>query len=220
MFLEEPYVGICVFDEKQPCELPTTAWAYPKCVDHMMIQREGGELIQLVTFSNCDTVELVVGDRKYGERQVDSNRRVIWNIAWEPSVVKAIARKDGEVVCEEIIKPFGETQNLRLLCDKEQLEIGANHMAFVEVRAVDKDGNWNQNEDCEITIENSKEIEIVGIDNGDICHHYGYKNTTIPLYKGKCLICVRGKQVGRGELIVSGKKLVVQTLNCYEKIYI
>ncbi len=63
-------------------------------------------------------------------------------VGYEPGELKAIGRKDGQPLCEEIVKTAASPARLELLADRTEIAADGEDLSFVEVRLLDKDGSF------------------------------------------------------------------------------
>jgi len=88
----------------------------------------------VLAYTNCDAVELFINGKSYGEKRLEfprqgtsggwnsyaspqvnpttSDLHLSWDAPYEPGTVKAVGRKNGQIVCTEIIE-----NNRKTCCD-------------------------------------------------------------------------------------------------------
>lgn len=204
-----PFVSFAVLDEKQPFEYASSTWSFPKSSSHMMIDRKYGEIVQAVTFTTCESVELIVGDRSYGEKYLLEYRdnMIPWNIVWEKKQVTMIGKNHGNEVCRQIVNVFDEPFTFDVQFNKNKLSDYIHDLYFIEIQILDQDLRPNYNADTLLSISLSDELELLGVDNGDLCSHHNYKGHELRVYKGKGLVIVRGRKKGVGTVQIQAPEL-------------
>ena len=166
-----------------------------------------GQTIDLwAYYNNADEVELFVNGKSQGVRRktaenparryemhnltasLNTEYHVGWRVAYEPGEVKAVSRKDGKTVCEQVIKTAGTPAQIRLTADYK-----GKDMTFVAVEVVDKDGNLCPWAEDQIYFSVDGEAEIVGTDNGCQTSMERFTSPRRKAFFGKCLVVVKGK---------------------------
>jgi beta-galactosidase len=156
-----------------------------------------GQTIDLwAYYNNADEVELFINDKSQGVRRkieggrlngISTEYHVGWRVKFEPGEVKAVSRKDGKVVCEQVINTAGAPDHIRLTVDYQGKET-----TFIAVEVVDKDGNLCPWAEDQITFSVSGDARIIGTDNGCQTSMEHFKAPQRKAFFGKCLVVVQG----------------------------
>ena len=102
-----------------------------------------GQVIPVVCYTSCDTVELFLNGKSFGAKSLEFPRQgtaggwnryarpqvsvttadlhLSWDVPYEPGTLKAVGRKNGQVVCEEEIRTTGEPAAIALSVDRNTL---------------------------------------------------------------------------------------------------
>lgn len=150
-----------------------------------------GQAIDLWAYYNhADEVELFINGKSQGVRQkADSHQyHVMWRVQFEPGELKAVSRKDGKVVKEQVIKTAGAPDHIRLTTDYK-----GKTTTFVSVEVVDKDGNLCPLAEDQIIFSVSGNAKIIGTDNGCQTSMESFKAPQRKAFFGKCIVVVKGK---------------------------
>ena len=169
-----------------------------------------GVSIPVKVYTNCDEVELFLNNRSLGVKPV--NRAEVlhaeWMVGYEPGALKAIGRKDGQPLCEDIVKTAGSPARLELLADRTEIAADGEDLSFVEVRLVDKDGAINRDADRKISVSLSGEGALAGVDNGSATNHAPFKGNEARTFYGRALVIVKSnRQPGSIVLKISAEGL-------------
>lgn len=155
-----------------------------------------GVPIPVKVYTNCDEVELFLNNRSLGVKPV--NRAEVlhaeWMVGYEPGALKAIGRKDGQPLCEEIVKTAGSPAKLELLADRTEIAADGEDLSFVEVRLVDKNGVITRDADRKIRVSLSGEGALAGVDNGSATNHAPFKGNEVRTFYGRALVIVKSKR--------------------------
>lgn len=126
-----------------------------------------------------------------------------WRVKFEPGEVKVVARKNGKEVRSEVIKTAGSPDHIRLTVDYDGRKLNARktsagnaesspatqHLVFVNVEVVDKDGNLCPNADNQIFFDVAGG-NIAGVDNGSEFSLERFKANNRRAMFGKCMVIV------------------------------
>lgn len=158
---------------------------------------EGEDVDMWAYYSNADEVELFVnGSSKGIRRKGDDDFHVCWRVKFEPGIVKAVSRKDGEVVMEKEIRTAGQPAAIRLTPDRDVINADGTDLSFVTVEIVDTDGNLCPNADNLVNFEVSGNAFIAGVDNGSQYSMERFKDDKRKAFYGKCLVVLQNNGEG------------------------
>ena len=150
----------------------------------------GQEIDLWAYYNQADEVELFVNGQSKGiRRKADSHQyHVMWRIAFEPGELKAVSRKDGKTVCEQVIRTAGAPDHIRLSVDYQ-----GKQTTFITAEVVDKDGNLCPWAEDQISFFGDGEGEILGTDNGCQTSMERFTSPSRKAFFGKCMVVVKGK---------------------------
>lgn len=171
-------------------------------------------------YNHADEVELFINGKSQGIRKKtvygaknegDAFRKsteyhVMWRVNFEPGEVKVVARKNGKVLREQVIKTAEAPHHLVLKKTYQGCQAfgSSDPTTFVEVNVVDKDGNLCPNADNQIFFSVSGEQEasghgylktpkILGTDNGCQTSLERFTDSHRKAFFGKCVVVIKGK---------------------------
>ncbi len=152
-----------------------------------------GEEIDLwAYYNNADEVELFLNGVSQGVRsKKEGDFHVMWRLKFEPGSVKAVSRKNGEVVAEQEICTAGEAAQIRLTPDRNHILADGKDLSFIMVEIVDKEGNLCPNAENEVTFTVEGSGRIAGVDNGSPISLESFKENHRKAFYGKCLLVVQ-----------------------------
>jgi len=147
----------------------------------------------VLAYTNCDAVELYLNGRFLGEKRLEFPRQgtsggwnsyarprvfpttadlhLAWDVPYEPGVLRAVGRRNGEVVATTEVRTAGPAASLRLRVDRAEIRAGIRDVAHVEVAVVDTGGVVVPTSDdlVRFTVEGVARLLAVG--NGDPRDH-------------------------------------------------
>lgn len=171
-------------------------------------------------YNHADEVELFVNGVSQGVRSKGKDDfHVVWRVKFEPGTVKAVSRKDGEVVAEKEIRTAGEPAQIRLTPDRDVIHADGKDLCFVKVEVLDKDGNLCPNAENDITFSVGGSGFIAGVDNGSPVSMERFKANHRKAFYGKCLVVVQNNGQSGGIKLTAtaeGLKMAVTALQASE----
>jgi beta-galactosidase len=172
-----------------------------------------GQVIPVICYTSCDTVELFLNGKSYGAKSLEFPRQgtaggwnryarpqvfsttadlhLSWDVSYEPGTLKAVGRKNGKVVCTEEIRTADTPAAIELLVDREKLHAGTRDVAHFTARVMDAQGNIVPTADPLITFDVQGSGVLIGVDNGNPASHENYKSNHRQAFNGLCLAIVQ-----------------------------
>lgn len=146
-------------------------------------------------YNNADEVELFLNGKSLGTKtKKGEDLHVVWQVKYEPGVLKAISRKNGQVVLVKEIKTAGQPAKIEVLADRTNLAADGKDLSFVTVRILDKEGNLVPDADNLVQFKLEGEGFIAGVDNGFQASLEPFKANYRKAYRGLCLAIIQAKQ--------------------------
>ncbi len=165
-----------------------------------------GQNIDVQICSNAPEVELFVNGISKGRHKIDheKGRDQIgrWLIPYEKGEITAAAYDEsGREIARKTRRSFGDAVRITAAPDKETLQADGQDMIFVEIGAVDEQGNPVENARNRMHVEVSGAGRLIGLDNGDSADFDEFKGRSKRLFSGK-LLAVIGSKKQAGEIQV------------------
>lgn len=181
---------------------------------------EGQPIDMWCYYNKADEVELFLNGKSQGVRrkQNDHEYHVAWRLNFEPGEVRVVARKNGNVTAEKIIRTAGAPHHIRLTPDRQLIKANGRSLSFVTVEVVDKDGNLCPWADNNIIFSLTGDATIAGVDNGSPFSMERFKASERHAFYGKCMVVIQsGKTPSDIQLTAKGVDLQPQTLRITSK---
>ncbi|MDQ3843267.1 MAG: DUF4982 domain-containing protein [Bacteroidota bacterium] len=180
---------------------------------HWNWQGREGKVIPVMAYTNCDTVELFLNGKSFGAKAMQFPRpgnsggwnrydvppvgittgdlHLMWDVPYEPGVLKAVGRKGGKVVVEEEVRTSGAPAALRLSVDRTTIDADPKDVAHVKIEVVDASGNVvpNAAEPVQIVVEGAG--RLIGLDNGNPVDHTSTKSDKRNTFNGLALAVIQ-----------------------------
>lgn len=190
-----------------------------------------GQVIPVMCFTNCQTVELFLNGKSFGTKgyafprlgmekeygtyppagmvpRTTADLHLEWDVPYEPGTLKAVGMRDGQIVSTVEVSTTGMPAAVKLSCDREQMSADRRSVAHVVVELVDDSGRTVPTADDEITFTVDGPVRLIGLDNGNPTSHESYKGTSRKAFNGLCLAIVQsGTQAGNVRIQASAPQL-------------
>lgn len=153
-----------------------------------------GEILEIVCYSNCETIELFVNGRSLGEKKNNVYSPEIHKIPYEKGVLKAVGRINGKIVCEKEIRDYGEKRILEIVSDNDKISV--NDSIIFNVYLKDEYGQLVKTDSHKVkaVVENGV---IIGSGNGDNANLRSSKSDVQPLFHGCAQFIVKPLKGGK-----------------------
>jgi len=177
---------------------------------------EAGETVDVwAYYNNADEVELFINEKSFGiKKKENDDLHVVWRVPFEAGTLKAVSRKNGEVVLEKELKTAGEAATFQLSSDRASISADGKDLAFITVDIVDNEGNFVPTASNQLNFSVEGEGKLVGVANGDPTNHESFKGNTHKALNGKCLVVVQAtKKVGEIKLSVTSEGIKSNSIN-------
>ncbi|MCX7015999.1 MAG: DUF4982 domain-containing protein [Candidatus Sumerlaeota bacterium] len=153
-----------------------------------------GTIIPAWAYSNCDTVELFLNGRSLGEQAMGNNYHLSWDVPYEPGAIKAVAKKDGRIVCEDEQRTAGPPARIELTADRETLAADGRDVVHLTARLLDAEGVFCPTTTNRIVFQVEGPARLLALENGDPIDHQSSKDGNRKAFAGMCLAIVQSKR--------------------------
>jgi beta-galactosidase len=185
-----------------------------------------GKSIPVRVFTNADTVELFLNGTSLGVKNFPADTEVTtetkknkdkpdtvtqypslhlaWSVPYAPGVLKAVAKKNGQVVATDEIHTAGAPAQITMTPDRDKIVANGQDLSYIKVTILDKDGNVCPDADNEIkfSLDGSAGI-LAGLDNGDATNHEPFQGTQHKAFHGLALAVVKSGYDATGALTLT-----------------
>ncbi len=122
-----------------------------------------GQVIPVLAYTNCNSVELFLNGRSLGEKRLEfpaqgtsggwntyaqpvvnpttNDLHLSWDVPYEPGVLKAVGkRRDGTPACDAEVRTAGPPVSIRLTTDRDTVNTTSGDVALVAFEIIDSAG--------------------------------------------------------------------------------
>jgi beta-galactosidase len=146
------------------------------------------QIIPVIAYTNCDSVELFLNGRSFGIKSVvfpqqgnsggwnkfdhpyvpatTSDLHLSWDVPYEPGTLKVIGKKNGSIVSEEV-RTTSTPAAIRLTVDRNEIDANARDIVNIKVEIIDENGLVVPDADNLIEFKIEGEGVLIGTDNGN-----------------------------------------------------
>ncbi len=212
IYSQEPMVRIIAFDDVLLNKLETDketwqeSWYGPPVSDHWNYPERTGKYIEVFAHTNCESVELIVNKKSYGEKKLADfpDRMIRWEIPYEEGTVVAVGRNGKKKVCRDELKTAGEPVRIVMSPDRNKMSADGKEIVNIEVVITDKKGVRVPRSTNEISFDVQGAGRLVGIDNGDMSDHSKSTDPQRQVRDGRLLLIVQAARE-RGDIVITAE---------------
>jgi beta-galactosidase len=171
-----------------------------------------GQVIPVMIYTNCDSVELFLNGKSFGIKSLQFPRpgnsgawnryavapvynttgdlHLTWDVPYEQGVLKAVGRREGKIVVTQEIKTTGKPASIRLSSDNKEIGAGKD-VAHITVEIIDEKGNVVPTASNEVKLTIEGDGKLIGFDNGNPWDHTNMKSWVRKAFNGMALAIVQ-----------------------------
>ncbi len=188
-----------------------------------------GQVIPVLAYTNCNSVELFLNGRSLGEKRLEfpaqgtsggwnsyalpvvrattNDLHLSWDVPYQPGVLRAVGkRRDGKVACEAEVRTAGPAAAIRLSVDRDTLTADPGDVAQVAFQVVDSAGIVVPDAETQVRFAVTGG-SIVVLDNANQQDHDPYRSDHRRAFNGRGLAILRAAGAGTLTLTASADGL-------------
>ena len=194
-FSDEPLVRLSVMEDKNAgvewngiitgTDRQSELWNRPE-----------GSKANLVIYTNCDEVELLLNGKSLGRREnpkdAKSRNKITWNdIDYKKGKIETVGYRQGKAVARHALETTGKAVKIVAEPDNSQWQADGQDLQHIRLRAVDSKGRTVLTCQDELTFSISGDARIVAVTNGDINSHELNVTNHRQLWQGQAMVILR-----------------------------
>ena len=156
-----------------------------------------GKQIDVWVNSNADEVELFLNGKSLGQKTMERNSHLQWNVIYEPGTLEAIAYKKGKKITSKI-ETTEQASQVVIATDKTNLRADGKDVTVINISISDEKGREVPTANNIITFTVSNNAKIIGVGNGDPSSHEPDKCKTNSwqrsAFNGKCQVIIQASK--------------------------
>ena len=159
-----------------------------------------GKPIDVWVNSNAEQVELFLNGKSLGQKTMEKNSHLQWNVLYEPGILEAIGYKNGKKITAKV-ETTEQASQVVISTDKTILNADGKDVTVINISITDEKGREVPTANNMISFTISENAKIIGVGNGDPSSHEPDKCTTNlwqrSAFNGKCQVIIQaGKNTG------------------------
>jgi beta-galactosidase len=177
-----------------------------------------GQVIPVLAYTNCNSVELFLNGRSLGEKRLEfpaqgtsggwntyarplvnpttTDLHVSWDVPYEPGVLRAVGKRgDGSTECRAETRTSGSPAAVRLLMDRDTITTSTGDVAHVRFEIVDSAGTVVPTAENRVRI-TGRGGKVLVVDNANLLDLEPYRSDERRAYNGRGLAILRAGEPG------------------------
>ena len=156
-----------------------------------------GQTIPVHCYTSCQAAELFLNGRSLGICRKDKSQeigrfRLIWDVPYEPGVLRVIALDDGgRHVAEAERRTAGPADHIHLALDRQTLATDGEDLLFVTATVCDKDGTICPRASDRLNFFIDGQAQVIATCNGDQTCLEPFQNPHKKAFNGCCVAIIR-----------------------------
>ena len=194
-FTDEPMVRLSVMEDKNAgiewngiitgTDRQSELWNRPE-----------GSKANLIIYTNCDEVELLLNGKSLGRRpnpkDAKQRNKIAWNgVDYKQGRLEAVAYRGGKAVARHALETTGKAVRIVAEPDNTDWQADGQDLQHIRLRAVDSKGRTVLTYQDELQFSVSGDASIVAVTNGDINSHELNVTDHRQLWQGQAMVILR-----------------------------
>lgn len=179
-------------------------WGWPDEYPSWNWSGNEGKVLQVSVYTSGDEVKLLLNDQEIGVRKVSPETKLtaVFDVAYQPGELKAVAYKQGEVIATKVLKTTGKPFSIKLTADRQEIRPDRNDLAYITIEITDETGQLVNDAALPVSITIGGDGELAGSGNACPYDMKSFGKTNITTYRGKAMVIVR-PFAKKGEIIIT-----------------
>ena len=149
------------------------------------------------------------GWNTYARPQVNpttADLHLTWDVPYQPGVLRAVGKRDGQALCEGVVRTAGAPASIRLTVDRDTITADPREVAHVGFEILDANGVVvpTASDYVQLTVEGGS---VLAMDNANLRDLDPYRTTRRRAFNGRGLAILRSDRPGTMSVTVSADGL-------------
>lgn len=169
-----------------------------------------GRPVTVKVYTGGDVVALYLDGKLVGRRLAGRINKytATFTVNYYPGKLEAVSFRKGAEYSRCSLESTSSPKAVKLSCDNKNLSLSGGNMAFVEVSVTDKEGRTVQRAQRDVEVTVSGDGRLYALSSADPGLTLPANVTSIPVYKGRALIAVKGVREGKMTVKVTAEGLL------------
>lgn len=135
-------------------------------------QLNEGENVKVMVITNCEEVEVYVGNERIGKKRADLYEQVLFDVPYEKGrALFALGYKNGAAAAKDSQISSEQGSAFLYQLSKDEMFADGHDAIVIDIFSVDKNGNRDLDADQEVMMDVTGGAYIAGVGNGDPNSH-------------------------------------------------
>lgn len=152
-----------------------------------------GEVVKVMTVTNCDEVELILNGKSLGRKPSDVCDQCIWQVEYEPGTISAVGYREGVGVAKTENVTSGAPAKIVIEPHRDYINNDGRDTVIFNFSVVDKDGIPVETADNLLEFEIDGDGILLGVGNGDPNSHESDHEPRRSLFAGHAQALVQSR---------------------------
>ena len=168
-------------------------WGWPKEFQSWNWQGSEGIPLEVTVYSSYPKVRLTLNDTLIGEKEItaESKLKASFTVPYEEGELKVSGIMNGTVQESKIFKTTGPVAGLKLEPERTEIKDNRGEIVYVNLLAVDGNGDLVPNANLPITLRVFGEGELLAAGNASPLAEGSLQDQAFNLYNGRGLVIIR-----------------------------
>jgi len=176
---------------KNPEKEYWSVWDWPDEVRNWSFDGFEKYPVDIVVYSNCDSVELFLNGKSLGTCCNDHHNRFKWTAQYEAGRLDAVGFSGDTIVCSDSLETSNTATSVSIVTNVKRLRPNHRDLAFIDISFIDQNGRVDTSFDEEVKVTVSGAAELMALTNGNPMDVTGFQHDTKFAWHGKCLAIIR-----------------------------
>ena len=158
---------------------------------HWNFPGKEGNKIRVMTYSNCDEIELFINGTSCGRQKNALYEQCSWMVIYQPGTLEAVGYHHGNAVIFEKVETTGAPCKLVLTCEKTSVNCDGQDAAVIDVYTIDSNGRFVPTAENLVNFHVRGGANDIGVGNGNPNCHEPDRASQRSLFQGKCQLIVQ-----------------------------
>ncbi|CAK7084020.1 MAG: Putative beta-glucuronidase [Parabacteroides sp.] len=176
-----------------------------------------GQILPVVVYTNCDSVELLLNDVSLGTQPYEGEQ-LVWKVPYKAGKIEARAKNRNEIVATDLQQTASSAYAVVFSANKLVLRAGTDDVVRLELSVVDRNGVLCPYASDELFFDLQGPVRLLGVDNGDPIDMFPYKLPRCRVFRGKCVLLLQATNTsGTAVLAIRSNKLIEKKITIETK---
>lgn len=201
----KPSIGVLRMDRADQTA-GKTPWMWKDNIASWTWHGYEGKIASVDVYANADEVELLLNGKSFGRQSVCGTYIATYQVPYQPGELEAVSYVDGNETGRAMLLTAKKAERLCIEADRHVLPADGESLAFVKIRLMDADGNWNRQQKTAVTVKAEGAARLQGYGSANPSCVGSYQDSTWETYDGAVMAVIRAaREPGEARIVISAE---------------